>query len=81
MLKNLPNADKFLIKLELKQELCPDRKDGNDSAGAWSLRVHCSEYDMAENRENINGVTGLITSFDIQELLKEQETYSVEGIK
>ena len=80
MLKKLPTSEKFLIKLELVQDLCCGRQENNDSAGAWSFRVHCSEYDMAVNRENINGVTGLISTLDIQNLLKEQETIRLNEI-
>ena len=80
MLKKLPTSEKFLIKLELVQDLCFGRQDNNDSAGAWSFRVHCSEYDMTVNRENINGVTGLISTLDIQKLLKEQETIRLNEI-
>ncbi len=73
--KDLSSARKFMIKLELSprfcQNSCQEGKDENPLA--WYLSVTCSEYNLFENKKNLNGVAGLIHSFDVQNILQEEK--------
>ena len=54
------------------------RKNPEDNGYLWFLSMTCPEIHLQENRENLNGISGLVTAFDLRTLLKDQDLYSPE---
>ena len=74
--RDVSKAGRFIVKLELRDRM--KLPNPEDNGYLWFLSMTCPEIHLQENRENLNGISGLVTAFDLRTLLKDQDLYSPE---